>query len=181
MRIFLISGKARNGKDTTGNFIASYLKSKNETFVKTQYGKYIKMYTKELTDWDGNEETKSNYRDFFQEIGTEIIRKKMNKADIFVRRMAEDIEVYDNYVDNVIITDVRFPIEIDYIKGIFPNVYSIRIIRPDFESELNKKQQSHVTEMALSDDQNYDYIIINESLDKLENDVNEMLKGLDKE
>lgn len=180
MQIFLISGKAGNGKDTVGNFIGEYLTHHNIKFVKTQYGKYVKMYTKELTDWNGLEESKNKYRDFFQSIGTEIIRKKMQKMNFFVKRMIEDIEIYRYYVDVVIITDVRFPIEIDEIKNNFKNVYSIRVINPDYVSKLTKEQQDHETENSLSDDGNYDYVIINdETKNQLKEDVDKIMEGID--
>ena len=110
MKIFLISGKARNGKDTVSNFIVDYFNRNNKKIVKTAYAKYIKLFTRELTDWNGQEETKSLYRDFFQNLGTQVIRQKMNKPDFFVKRMVEDLEIYQNYVDAVVISDVRFPI-----------------------------------------------------------------------
>ena len=179
MKIYLIGGKARNGKDTLANFIVDYYEKNNKKVVKTGYSKYIKMFAKELTDWDGSEETKANYRSFLQELGTQIIRQKMNKFDFFVKRMAEDIEVYSHYVDAVIISDVRFPIEIDYIKERFNDVHSIRVIRPDFASELNKKELAHETEVDLSDDGVYDEVIINTTLDKLERDTIKLIERID--
>lgn len=180
MRIFLISGRARNGKDTTGNFLVDYFNKKNEKSVKTQYSKYIKMYTKDLTDWDGAEESKSLYRDFMIEIGTAVIREKMNQEDFFVNRMIQDIEVYANYVNNVIVTDVRLPIEIDNIKSHFNNVYSIRVIREDYETELTKSQQNHRTETTLSDNEEYyDYLLKASTLEELENEVLKMIKEIE--
>ena len=114
MKVFLISGKARNGKDTMANFNVDYYAKNNKKTVKTGYAKYIKMFATELTDWDGSEETKSEYRSFLQDLGTQVIRQKMNRPDFFVKRIVEDIFVYENYVEAVIIADVRFPIEIDY-------------------------------------------------------------------
>lgn len=180
MKIYLISGKARNGKDTIGNYIVDYYLKNNKKIIKTAYGKYIKMYTQELTSWDGKEETKDLYRDFFQSIGTQLIRQKMHKEDFFVRRMVEDIEVYQNFVDAVVISDVRFPIEINYLKEKFANIYSIRVIRPNFASELNEKQLKHETEISLTDEDNYDYRLINTTLDKLKSDVEALLEGIEK-
>ncbi len=179
MQIFLISGNARNGKDSTGNFIIDYLKENNRSFVKTQYSKYIKMYTKELTTWDGSEETKGDYRDFLQEIGTELIRKKMNQPQFFVNRMIDDIKVYENYVNNVIITDVRFPIEIEKIKSNFDHVYSIRVIRENFENNLNQIQKKHDTETSLTDEMDYDYVLTASNLDELKKEVIKLIESID--
>ena len=180
MKVFLISGKARNGKDTMANFIVDYYAKNNKKTVKTGYAKYIKMFATELTDWDGSEETKSEYRSFLQDLGTQVIRQKMNRPDFFVKRMVEDIFVYENYVEAVIIADVRFPIEIDYLKERFDDVYSIRVIRPDFESELNKKQLAHETEISLNDEGDYDEVIINTTLEEFEKETIKLIERIDK-
>ncbi len=178
MEIYLISGKARNGKDTLANYIIDYYNSVGKKAIRTGYSKYIRLYATELTEWDGKEETKADYRSFLQDLGTQVIRQKMKRPDFFVKRMIDDIKVYEHYVDAVIIADVRFPIEIDDIKESFSNVHSIRVIRPNFESELNTKQRAHETEVALSDDGDYDYVLINTTLEKLEKEIKEIVKGL---
>lgn len=179
MKVFLISGKARHGKDTIGDFIMEYYHERGIKPIKTAYAKYIKMFTKEITGWDGNEENKESARKFMQEVSTEIIRNKMGQHDFFVKRMIDDIKVYENYTDVVIIADVRFEIEIDYIKKYYDNVINIRVIRSDFNSELTDKEKQHETETALSDEMNYDYKIINTTLEKLKTDVYKILEGID--
>ena len=41
------------------------------------YGSYIKEYAKKISDWDGSED--NNTRSRVQELGTEVIRKKIDK------------------------------------------------------------------------------------------------------
>ena len=43
----------------------------------------------------------------------------------------------------------------------FDNVYKIRIERPSFENNLTKDERKHITETALDNYNDYDYIIEN--------------------
>lgn len=180
LTIYLISGKARHGKTTTANMIKDHFKEKGLTTVVTSYGKYIKMYVKELTDWDGSDETKP--RDLLQSLGTGVIRQKLGKNEFFVQRMDEDLDVYNEYVPAVMIDDVRLPIEIEYFKKRYPErVKSIHIIRPNFETELNTKQQSHITEIGLDGYNDYDYTITNDgSMDDLRAKVYKMIGEIER-
>ena len=175
LTIYLISGRARHGKTTTANMIKDYYKDKGMKSLVTSYAKYIKMYAQELSDWDGSEETKP--RDLLQNLGTEIIREKLGKNELFVRRIDDDLDVYNEYVQAVMIDDVRLPIEMDYFKERYPSrIKTIHIIRPNFETELNAKQQSHKTEVGLDNYGSYDYTIMNDgTLDDLRNKVYELI------
>lgn len=179
LRVFLISGKARHGKTTTGNMIKEYYKLQNKSSVLTSFGKYIKMYVTEITDWDGNPETKP--RTLLQQLGTEVIREKLNRNEFFVQRLDEDMDVYNEYVDVVIIDDVRLPIEMDYYKEKYPDkIICIHINRPNFESDLNSKELRHKTEVGLDNYTDYDYTIINDgTLDDLRVKVEEIMKEVE--
>lgn len=161
LKIFLISGKARHGKTTTGNMIKTFYKQKGHKSVLTSFGKYIKMFVTEISDWDGNPDTKP--RTLLQELGTEVIRVKLGMNEFFVKRLEEDIKVYSEYVDTIIIDDVRLPIEMDYYKEKYAkNIICIHIDRPNFKSDLNAKELQHVTEVQLDNYTDYDYTIIND-------------------
>ena len=176
MKIFLISGKARNGKNTIANYIEEYYEKKGMKVLQQAYAKYIRMFTKELSDWDGSEENKP--RTLMQQIGTDVIRKKLGKEDFFVKRMVEDIDIYKEFVDVVIINDVRFPIEIDYLKEYYKEAIVINVKRINYESELTGAQQTHLSETALDNYDNYDYKLINDTLEQLQLDVNNILDNL---
>lgn len=180
LTIYLISGRARHGKTTTANMIKDFYKEKGKRTVVTSYGKYIKMYAKELSDWDGSEATKP--RDLLQNLGTEVIREKLGKNELFVKRIDDDLDVYNEYVQAVMIDDVRLPVEIDYFKERYPSrIKTIHIIRTNFETELNSKQQSHITEVGLDNYEGYDYTIINDgTLDDLRDKVYDMIGEIQK-
>ncbi len=158
-KIFLISGKAQAGKDTTAGLIKEILEEKGLKVVNLQYSSYIKEYAKKISGWDGNEATKP--RELLQVLGTDIIRKELGK-DFFVKKLVEDIKVYSFFYDIITISDVRLKIEIDIPRNKFDNIYALRIIRPNFDNGLSEEQKMHPTEIDLDDYENFDYILTND-------------------
>ena len=169
MKVYLISGAARNGKDTIANILEEEYKRKEYKVCRSQISKYLKQYVKDYFGWDGEEETKP--RELLQTLGTDVIREKLNKPRFFVDRTIEDIDILSNFFDVMIISDIRFPIEITAIKEAFNDVVSINVKRINFETELTGKEQAHKTETALNDFDGYDYKIINDTIEQLEKDV----------
>lgn len=168
-KIYIISGKARAGKDTTGSYIKEYYESKGKKVINLAFADYIKMYAKKISNWDGSDETKP--RSLLQELGTDLIRNKIDEY-FFINRMIEDIKVYSYFFDIIIITDARLAKEIISIKDNFKDVTSINIERPNQESELTAKEQNHITETGLEGFEDYDYIITNDgTLENLKNKV----------
>lgn len=179
LTIYLISGKARHGKTTTANMIKDYMEFLGKKTIVTSFGKYIKMYAKDIIGWDGVSEPKP--RTLLQELGTEVIREKLGKNDLFVKRLDDDFDVYNEYVDVVALDDVRLPIEMDYFKERYPSrIKSIHIERTNFDSDLNTKEQAHITEIGLDNYTDYDYTITNDgTLDDLKSKVIKMIGELE--
>lgn len=174
MKIYLISGKARNGKSTVGTFIKEEYEKQGKKVCEIGYGSYIKYYAKTYFGWDGKEETKP--RSLLQELGTEIIRKKIDPM-FHVNRIMEDIKVLSYFYDIAVISDVREPIEIITPKNEFDDVVSINVKRTNFETELSEKEQKHFTEVALDNFDNYDYKVLNDgSLDDLKKKIIEIIE-----
>ena len=177
--IYVISGKARHGKDTVAIDIKEIYEKKGLKVINLAYGSYIKEYAKKISNWDGNEETKP--RELLQELGTDIIRKQIDH-DFFVRRLCEDILVYSYYFDIITISDARFPNELEWPKKKFDNVISIKVIRDNYDSVLSEKEQKHLTEVALDEYNSYDYVIHNDgTLDDLKDKVNEVVRKVEHE
>lgn len=176
MRIFMISGKARSGKDTFGDALERVL-SKDYKVCRLSVGTYIKFYAEKYFGWDGNDETKP--RELLQMLGTEIIRKQIDPK-FHVNRLIQDIKVLSYFYDVFIISDVREPIEILDVKSCYGCVTTINMIRPDFVNELSDKQRSHYTEVAMDGYSDYDYVVVNDKdishLDEIAFDiVNEVM------
>ena len=167
--IYLLSGKARNGKDTIAGFLKKFYEADGKKVIYSRAGKYIRYYAIEMTGWDGSEETKP--RDLLQELGTEVIRNKLNKKEMFIQRQLDDIEIYSYFYDAIIVPDIRLPREIDSVKEKFDNVVTIEVNRINFDSSLTGNQKKHITETAMDNYKDLDYIVTNDTLEKLEEDI----------
>lgn len=174
MQVIMIGGKARSGKDTIADFMIDELEKLGKKPCKIQIGQYIKYYATRYFGWDGQEETKP--RTLLQELGTEVIRKKID-PDFHIDRLIQDIRVLEHFYDTFIVSDVRFPVEIEKPKSVFSNVVTIKMIRPS--EELDDVQKLHSTETALDGYTDFDYIIDNNStLEDLESKAKEILKEI---
>lgn len=173
MKVYLVAGKAGSGKSEVAKYIKEYYIYKKQETVITEYSKYIKLFATELTDWDGTPASKP--RDFLQAIGA-YIRGEMGEPKLFVRRMLEDLDIYSNYVDVAVISDVRYPVEIDEIKENFPNAKSIFVINQFAPSKLTLEQQMHPSELALENYTGFDYSIANDG-ENLKDKVFKILEG----
>ncbi len=178
-KIYLLAGKARTGKDTVANAIIDYYEKRNKKVVRLGFSDYIKNYAMKITKWDGTDENKP--RDLLQELGTDLVRNKINK-DFFINRICEDIMVYSYYFDAIVISGARFPNELDSPKSKFKNVIVIKMERPNYENNLTEKQKKHITEHALENYQNYDYLLENDSsIENLILKTNKMLEEVEHE
>ena len=173
MRIFLVAGKAGSGKGVVAKLIKEYYIYKLENCVITEYSKYLKNFVKELTDWDGNPNTKP--RKYMQELG-DIIRKVDNKY--FINNMIDDLRIYEEVVGNVVVSDVRMPDEIEDIKLNYDNVYAIYVEIQFSPSKLTVEEQAHITETALENYDEFDYILANDNIDVLKERVFKYLEGI---
>lgn len=174
MKVIIICGKARSGKDTVAKYINEIYE--NKKVLNLQYSSYIKEYAKKISTWDGNEETKP--RQLLQELGT-IIKTKINN-NFFVNKIIDDIKVYSLYFDIITISDARYEIEIETPKKQIDNVISIHVIRPNFDNGLNNIENNHPTEIELDNYNKFDYEIINDgSLEQLKIKVEKILKESD--
>ena len=168
-KIYLISGKARHGKDTFSGYLKEAYEKNNKKVIVTQLSKYIKYYAREMTGWDLSEETKP--REFLQQLGTDVIRVNLDKNDLFINRMKDDIEIFSYFYDAIIISDVRFKAEIDGLRSSFPELIAVNVFRPNFDNGLTEEQKKHKTEIDLDDYDKFDVKIINTTLEKLQEDA----------
>lgn len=174
MKIYMIGGKARNGKDTLAGFMQKSFEENGKKACIMHIANYIKHFAIDYFGWDGSDETKP--RTLLQQLGTDIIRQKMGKEYFFIDRLLEDIEVLDNFYDIAIICDVRLPLEFDSVLKIYPDTKKIHITRPQYESELSEKEQKHAIENGLNTYDDYDIKVINTELILLEKEAERIVK-----
>lgn len=171
-KIYIIGGKAKNGKDTLSAYLKDVYTENGKDVIVTQLAKYIKYYAREMTGWDLSEETKP--REFLQQLGTDVIRQKLKKDDLFINRMIDDIEIFSYFYDAIIISDVRLKKEINDLKKAYPNIICIHIERPDFDNGLTVEQKNHLTEIDLDDYDDFDINVVNTTFDKLKESAKEI-------
>ncbi|MDD4547199.1 MAG: hypothetical protein PHI05_00395 [Bacilli bacterium] len=173
-KIYILSGKARSGKDTVAKVIKTVCEENNLKYINLQYSSYIKEYAKRISNWDGSDETKP--RTLLQQLGTEVIRQQIDEM-FFVKRIISDIKVYSNFFDVITISDARYKEEIEFPKEEFEDVISISVVRPSGESSLTEEQQQHLSEKALDGYDKHDYVITNDKeLVDLENETRKILE-----
>ena len=159
--IFVLSGKAKSGKNLIADKIENYYK--NKRCIQISYAFYLKNYVKNIYDWNGSEEDKS--RELLQKIGIDLIKNKID-SNLLIRRVCEDIKVYSYFYDIIIITDARLKDEIEIPKRLFNNVVTIRIDSIYYDKKMTIEQMNHITETNLDNYNKFDYVI--NDFDKLE-------------
>lgn len=178
-KIILFSGKAENGKTTAAEILKKKLEVLGEKVVITRNAYYLKDLAKKYCGWDGIKDEKG--RKLLQNLGTDIIRQKLNKPNFHVGRICEDIEICQNYVDYILIDDTRFKNEIYYPKAMFGDkVITINVKRtdPNFKSTLTDEQLKHPSETALDDFNEFDYIIEAKNLEDLDRAITHILNEI---
>lgn len=176
MKIIVIGGKSGSGKNEVAKMVYEFYTYKNKRCVITEFSKYIKLFAKELTEWDGISHNKP--RRFLQTFGAKI--RKYDEL-FLTKRMIEDINLYESDADVVIISDARMPIEFIEIKENFLDVTSILVINQFAPSKLTLEEQSDITERALEAYNDFDYIIANDELEKTREKVFKLLEEKENE
>lgn len=172
MQVIMLCGKARSGKDTLADYLINGLK--NKKVCRIQISQYIKYYAMKYFGWDGQDATKP--RDLFNKLGTEIIRNKIDQ-NFHINRLLEDIEVLSYFYDTFIVSDVRFPIEIEKVKEKYNNVITIKVQRES--NELTENQKKEISETALDNYTDYDYFIDNNgTLEDLETKAKDLIEKI---
>ena len=175
MKVFILAGKAGAGKNTSADFIKKYYEGIGKKVAITEIAKYLKLFAYEIENWDGARETKP--RVFLQELGS-LVRHELFDENFFINRLLEDIKIYEKFVDILIIADARFPLEIESIKA-NTNAVSIEIINNFSEYELKGETTKHETEVSLDNYDKYDFVVNNETFEKLENDLINIVKKVE--
>lgn len=156
MKIVCISGHARNGKDTTAEILRNVLWSRGKRVLITHYADLLKFMCEKLFSWDGKKD--EHGRHILQYVGTDIIRAQ--RPDFWVDFIIQELELFGDNWDYVLIPDCRFPNELERLKEEGHDVIHLRVSRPSTE-ELTKDQAAHPSETAL-DHSVPDYLIVND-------------------
>lgn len=176
--IFCVCGKAGSGKSLLANYLYEEYKKNGHDVIISPYTKYLKKYISEVLGKEINDNFKP--RTFLQEFSSDLIKDKLGYKDFFIVRQLEDISIYKYFFDVIIIPDVRFPDEIECLKKRNYNVVSIGMIRSGFDNNLSYAEKNDITEIALDDYKDYDFIVNNNEDVDLKNEVCKIIRKVDK-
>ena len=178
-KIILIGGKAESGKNYCADYIKKQLESKGYRVAEDMFAKYIKSIMINYYNWDGI--TKDDfYRDKLQQMGTEIIKDKLNFKSWHSLRLAQDIQIIEADFDYILINDVRFHDEIHTMRAMFPKqVMDVRINWTGNKNQgLKGGLSQHKSEIDL-DDFNFSEFINNDGTDRVLSQLNWFIKNIE--
>lgn len=174
MKIYVIGGKAKCGKNTFGEYLKEQLKDYGYKPCVMHITEPLYEYAKNYFQYDPQKDAKP--REFLQQMGTEIIKEKMGKKDFLLNRLYEDIEILSNFFDTFIITDARLIHEFESIKNKYNDVITIKIERYDYDNLLTEAEANHITEKEIDMYNNFDYTVKNKKLDDLKTQALEIVR-----
>jgi tRNA uridine 5-carbamoylmethylation protein Kti12 len=158
MKLIGISGQKQSGKDTFAKHLAPYLGGNCRILhfadeLKREVSCACDVSVEEL------EQNKEVYRTILQWWGTEFRRKYKGDDNYWVDKVADDVNVLSGFLVDlaIIVADVRFMNEVDYIKN--NGGYLIRIVRP---SQMSN--DTHSSETSLSPFTGWDEIVVNDGM-----------------
>ena len=165
--IICLCGKARCGKSLVSKYISDYYINDGKKVIISPYTKYLKKYIMEITNKDIDEDNKP--RDMLQKLSSELIKGKLENKDF-----------YSYFFDVIIIPDVRFAQEIEVLRNKYSHVITIGVKRVDFDNNLTIEQKNDITETALDNYNDYDYVLINKNDKTLYDDTLKIIKEMGK-
>lgn len=164
MKVYVIGGKAKSGKNTLGEFIKEELKKYGYKPCIMHITEPLYSYAKNHFEWI---DTYEKPREFLQKMGIEIIQEKLGKKTFLLDRLQEDIEILNEFFDTFIIVDARLKREFETLKEKYDNLVSIRIKKASVFDDLSEDEKNHITENDLNDYTDIKYEVINTSIPNL--------------
>ena len=175
MKIYVIGGKAKCGKNTFGEYLKEQLKDYGYKPCIIHITEPLYSYARNYFSFNELEDEKP--REFLQKMGVEIIQEKLGKKDFLLNRLYEDIEILSSFFDTFIITDARLIKEFEGIKKHYEDVTIIKLIRHNYDNMLTEEEENHITEKEVDKYHDYDYIIDNTSLEDLKREALEVVRN----
>lgn len=156
-----ITGNKQHGKST----IANYLIDKYN-YVELAFAKPLKDICEILFDFDYeqlygskkeiiDERWKQTPRKLFEYIGTELFRKQIDKVlpevggEFWIKIIENKINTIAKNNENakIVISDIRFKNELDFIKKLDYNIKTIKVVRPDKLEEYTHESEKQIQEL----------------------------------
>lgn len=162
MKLYVIGGKAKSGKNTLGKFLREELKNYGYKPCVMSLTEPLYAYARNYFEWSDQADEKP--REFLQKMGIEIIKEKLGKKTFLLDRLTEDIEILSEFFDTFIIVDARLKMEFNYLKEKYPSAVTIKLERKDHDDGLTLEEKNHITEKDLDDFSGFKYEVQNTSI-----------------
>lgn len=164
MKLYLICGKARAGKDTFAKLIKQEEEKNSKKVCILKLTAPLYRWAEDYFNYDKEKDEKP--RELLQTLGYDILQLKLKKKDFLLDYLITTIEVLDDYYDVGLITDGRLVHEIEVLKEKYPNIKTILLTNKK-DNKLTNKEKNHQTEIDLDDYQDFDYIVENKDMESL--------------
>ena len=174
MKLYVIGGKAQSGKTTFGKFLKEELKRNGYNPCILHITEPLYCYAKNHFEWN---ETYEKPREFLQKIGIELIQEKLGKKTFLLDRLQEDIEILSEFFDCFIIVDARLKKEFEILKERYKDIKTFRVKRITVFDNLSNDLKTHITETDLDDYNEFDYEILNASINSLQEKAKEIVES----
>ena len=159
MKLYVIGGKAKSGKNTFGKFLREELKEYGYNPCVMHLTAPLYSYAENYFEW--NEHSDEKPREFLQKMGVEIIQQKLGKKTFLLDRLKEDIEILSEFFDTFIIVDARL---------------KIKLTRENYSDHLSDSEKQHITENDLNDYDEFDYSVLNTGMVDLKARAKELIR-----
>ena len=160
--IILLCGYKGCGKDT----MASYIEN-TYGFCHMKISKPLKQALKVLFEFS-DEQIEGNLKDIIDDrwgitprmamiyIGTNVFQHSIQEflpntsRNFWVKRLVDEIKNHNVKSQNIVISDLRFIHEYEYIKDSFPDdpIYILKIVRPDLKlydsNDIDNSESEHL-------------------------------------
>lgn len=174
MKLYLICGKARSGKDTFGRTLKKEEEKNNKKVCILKLTAPLYRWLEDYFDYDSTKDEKP--RELLQTIGFDLLQTKLKKKDFLLDYLITTIEILDNFYDVGIITDGRLVHEIEVLKAKYPSIKTI-LLTNETDNLLTEKEKKHKTEIDLDNYKEFDYIVENKGIDNLLLKAEEIVGG----
>jgi hypothetical protein len=111
MKVVLISGKAKNGKDQSATILKELIEQDGKKVLILHYADLLKFICRTYFDWDGKKDDVGRF--ILQYVGSDIIRKQ--DPDFWVNFVISFLTMFPTNWNYILIPDCRFPNEITAI------------------------------------------------------------------
>ncbi len=180
--IISLAGKKRSGKDSVMlmlNLELTGIEDERSAVLPMSFAAPLKALAKDIYGWTGKKDTIGRW--LLQKLGTEKVRAEDENywVELAERRLKDLLESRVIQPKLIVFTDCRFPNEVDFAKRRGGEVW--KVVRVGFDEGVDAVLESHASETALDDYEDWDAVLSASNLDELFEEVKKQIERLRQE